>query len=103
MDVRLCTTDSVIGTGDATLADADIYASDASSTGLLNQLSSIRGVLSEADGRLIRINGAYPPGPPTDEVRTALISVRNHAVAGFEAITSRVGDAIHPPGPCFTT
>jgi hypothetical protein len=103
VDARLCTTDVVIGPAAASLADGDIYASDASSTGLLNQLSSVRGVLSEADGRLMRINGAYPPGPPSNEVRTALISVRSHAVAGFEAITGRLGDATHPPGPCFTT
>jgi hypothetical protein len=48
-------------------------------------------------------HGAYPPGPPSNEVRTALISVRSNAVAGFEAITGRLGDATHPPGPCFTT
>jgi hypothetical protein len=100
VDARLCTTDGIIGTGDASLADGDIYASDSSSTGLLNQLSSVRGVLSEANGRLVRIYGAYPPGPPTDEVRAELTAVRTHAVAGFDAIASRLGDAIHPPSPC---
>jgi hypothetical protein len=100
VDTRLCTTDGTIGTGDASLADGDVYASDSSSTGLLNQLSSVRGVLSEANGRLIRIYGAYPPGPPTDEVRAALTAVRTHAVAGFDAIANRLGDAIHPPSPC---
>lgn len=100
VDARLCTTDGVIGSGDASLADGDVYASDSSSTGLLNQLSSVRGVLSEANGRLIRIYGAYPPGPSVDEARAALVAVRSHAVAGFEAISSRLGDAIHPPSPC---
>jgi hypothetical protein len=100
VDARLCTTDGVIGTGDASLADGDVYASDSSSTGLLNQLSSVRGVLSEANGRLVRIYGAFPPGPPTDDVRAALTAVRTHAVAGFDAIASRLGDTIHPPSPC---
>jgi hypothetical protein len=100
VDARLCTTDGVIGTGDASLADGDVYASDSSSTGLVNQLSSVRGVLSEANGRLIRIFGAVPPGPPGDEARTALSAVRSHAVAGFDAIANRLGDTIHPPSPC---
>ena len=100
IDARLCTTDGVIGSGDASLADGDVYASDTSSTGLLNQLSSVRGVLSEANGRLVRIYGAVPPGPPGDEARAALTAVRTHAVAGFDAIAGRLGDAIHPPSPC---
>ncbi|MDP9227007.1 MAG: hypothetical protein M3P18_24820 [Actinomycetota bacterium] len=103
VDSRLCTQDAAIGQGDASLADGDVFAGDSSNTGLLNQLSSVRGVLAEANGRLVRIYGAFPPGPPVDEARTALIHVRNDAVAGFEAITARLGDAIHPPSPCFTT
>jgi hypothetical protein len=102
VDSLMCTQNAVIGTGDASLADADVFASDASSTGLLNQLSSVRGVASEANGRLFTIFGAHPPAP-IDEVRTALIGVRGDAIAGFEAITSRLGDAVHPPSPCFTT
>ena len=100
IDARLCTTDGIIGSGDASLADGDVYASDSSSNGLLNQLSSVRGVLSEANGRLVRIYGAVPPGPPGDEVRGALTAVRTHAVAGFDAIASRLGDDVHPPSPC---
>lgn len=103
VDSGLCTQDAVIGTGDASLADGDVFASDASSTGLLNQLSSVRGVASEANARLIRIYGSYPPGPPTVEARAALIAVRIDAVAGFEGITNRLGDAVFPPSPCFIT
>ena len=103
VDSRLCTQDAVIGTGDASLADGDVFASDTSSTGLVNQLSSVRAVASEANARLTRIYRSFPPGPPVDEARTALIAVRSHAVAGFEAITSRLGDAAVPPSPCFTT
>ena len=55
VDSRLCTQDGVFGQGDASLADGDAFATDASSTGLVNQLSSVRGVVSEANGRLIRI------------------------------------------------
>jgi hypothetical protein len=103
VDSRLCTQDAVIGTGDASLADGDVFASDTSSTGLVNQLSSVRAVASEANARLIRIYSSFPPGPPVDEVRTALLAVRSDAVAGFEAITSRIADAAFPPSPCFTT
>ena len=99
----MCTQDGVIGTGDASLVDGDAFASDTSSTGLVNQLSSVRAVGSEANARLIRIYGSFPPGPPTDEARTALIALRSDAIAGFEAITSRLGDAVFPPSPCFTT
>lgn len=102
IDNRICNTDGVIGSGDAALADSDAFAADASSTGILNQLSSVRGVIGEANGRLIRIYGVIPPGLPTAELRSALITVRGHAVADFEAIGSRLGDAIHPPSPCFT-
>jgi len=102
LDSRLCTQDGAIGQGDASLADGDLFASDTSSAGLLNQLSSVRVVASEANGRLIRIFVAIPPGPPVDQARTALIGVRTDAVAGYEAITARLGDANHPPSPCFT-
>ena len=102
LDSRLCTQDGAIGQGDASLADGDLFASDTSSTGLLNQLSSVRGVASEANGRLVRIYIAFPAGPPVDQARTALIGVRTDAVAGYEAITARLGDATHPPSPCFT-
>ena len=101
IDNSICNTDGVIGSGDASLADSDAFAADATSTGLLNQLSSVRSVLGEANGRLIRVIVSYPPSP-TDDLRSSLITVRGHAVAGFEAITGRLGDAIHPSPPCFT-
>lgn len=101
IDTQLCDQDGVIGTGDASLADGDIYASDVTATGLANQLGSVRAVVAEANGRLVRIAGAYPPGPPVREVQVALTDVRASSAAGFEAITDRLGDAIHPPSPCF--
>jgi hypothetical protein len=100
IDTQLCNTDGVIGSGDASLADGDVYASDTTATGLTNQLGSVRAVLAEANGRLVRIAGAYPPGPPTREVQAALAVVRISSTAGFEAITDRLGDAIHPPASC---
>lgn len=103
IDNRLCSTDGLIGSGDASLADADTFAGDATTTGLTNQLASVRGVLAEATGRLIRINGAYPPGPPVFEVDVALSAVRNTSVVGFDAIASRLGGGLHPPSPCHTT
>lgn len=103
VDARLCTQDAVIGLGDASLADGDVFASDISSTGLVNQLSSVRAVAAEANARLLRIYGAYPAGPPVDEARTALIAVRNDTVAAFVAITDRLGDAVFPASPCFTS
>jgi hypothetical protein len=102
IDTQLCNTDGVIGSGDASLVDGDVYASDVTATGLTNQLGSVRAVLAEANGRLVRIAGAYPAGPPVREVQAALTGVRASAAAGFEAITDRLGDAIHPPSPCFS-
>ncbi len=103
VDTQLCNTDGVIGSGDASLADGDVYASDVTATGLTNQLGSVRAVLAEANGRLIRIAGAFPAGPPVREVQAALTAVRASSAAGYEAITDRLGDAIHPPSPCFST
>jgi hypothetical protein len=103
IDTQLCNTDGVGGSGDASLSDGDLYASDTTATGLTNQLGSVRGVLAEANGRLVRIAGALPPGPPTHEVQTALSAVRASSAAGFEVITDRLGDAIHPPASCITT
>lgn len=103
IDARLCTQDGVIGSGDASLADGDVYASDTSSTGLVNQLASVRSVTTELNGRMIRILGALPPGPPVREVQDALLDVRFDATSGFDAITGRLGDSIHPPSPCVTT
>lgn len=100
IDAQLCNQDGVLGTGDASLADADAYATDSSSAGLVNQLGSVRGVVNEARGRLIRIAGAFPPGPPVREVQTALITVRSHAVLAFETAGDRIGDGFHPPSPC---
>ena len=102
VDTQLCNTDGVSGSGDASLADGDVYASDATATGLTNQLGSVRAVLAEATGRLVRIAGAFPAGPPVREVQDALTAVRASSAAGFEAITDRLGDAIHPPSPCFS-
>ena len=101
IDAQLCGQD-VIGSGDASLADSDVYAADATATGLTNQLGSVGRVLAEANGRLVRISASYPPGPPTDELHGALTAVRDSSVAGFEAITVSLGDAIHPPSPCFS-
>lgn len=100
IDSRLCNQDAILGSGDSSLADGDVYAGDPSSSGLLNQLGSVRRVLSEANGRLVRILGSHPPGP-IDEARSGLITVRASVVAGYEGITGRLGDGIHPPSPCF--
>jgi hypothetical protein len=102
IDAQLCSQD-VIGSGDASLADGDVYAADATATGLTNQLGSVSRVLAEANGRLVRISGAIPPGPPTDELHSALTAIRDSSVAGFDAITVSLGDAIHPPSPCSIT
>lgn len=103
IDTRSCTQDGVIGSGDASLADADTDASDTSATGLANQLGSVGRALMEANGRLVRIAGTLPPGPPVRDVLDALNAVRGDASAGFETITDRLGDAAHPPGPCFSS
>jgi len=100
IDAQLCNTDGVIGTADASLADGDVFASDLSTTGLDNQLTSVSRVLVEANGRLVRILGSHPPSPIAPDVQNAMSAVRGHAAAGFEAITNRLGDAIHPPSPC---
>ncbi len=103
IESRICTTDGVTGSGDASLADGDVYAADTSSSGLANQLASVRSVTGELNGRMIRIIGAMPPGPPVRPVSDAFVRVWLDAAAGFEAITVRLGDAIHPPSPCVTT
>jgi hypothetical protein len=103
IDAQLCNTDGVIGTGDASLADSDLFASDLSTTGLDNQLTSVSRVLAEANGRLVRILGSHPPSPIAPDVQNAMSAVRSHAVAGFDAISSRLGEAIHPPSPCSPT
>jgi hypothetical protein len=103
IDTRLCSQDATYGSGDASLADGDVFAEDRTSSGLTNQLGSVRIVLAEATGRLIRIVGAFPPGPPVQEVEDALIAVRHTAAAGFDAIAVRIGVDIHPPSPCHST
>jgi hypothetical protein len=100
IDTRLCTTDGVVGPGDASLADSDTFAGDTSASGLTNQLGSVRTVLAEANGRLVRIAGAFPPGPPVREIHDALTAVRHSAAVGFDAIAGRLGGAIYPPSPC---
>jgi hypothetical protein len=103
IDTRLCSQDATYGSGDASLADADVFAEDRTTTGLTNQLGSVRTVLTEANGRLIRIIGFLPPGPPTRELVDALTTVRQSSAAGFDAIAVRIGVDIHPPSPCHST
>jgi hypothetical protein len=103
IDTRLCSQDAAYGSGDASLADGDVFAEDQTASGLTNQLGSVRSVLSEANGRLIRIIGSFPPGPPTREIEDALTAVRHRSAAGFDAIAVRIGVEIHPPSPCHST
>ena len=103
IDTRLCSQDSTYGSGDASLADGDVFAEDRTASGLTNQLGSVRSVLSEANGRLIRVIGSFPPGPPTREIEDALTAVRHSSAAGFDAIAVRIGVEIHPPSPCHST
>jgi hypothetical protein len=103
IDTRLCSQDAAYGSGDASLADGDVFAEDQTASGLTNQLGSVRSVLSEANGRLIRIIGSFPPGPPTREIEDALTAVRHSSAAGFDAIAVRIGVEIHPPSPCHST
>ena len=102
VDAEICTQDGMFGTGGSNLADSDVFAGDGTTAGLINQLGSVRFVLSEANGRLIRIGGAYPAGPPVREVEEALTAVRNGAAAGFDAIAARLGRDLYPPSPCHT-
>ena len=103
IDNRLCSQDGIIGPGDASLADSDVFAADQTKTGLTNQLSAVRTVLAEGTGRLVRIGGNYPPGPPTFELDEALSAVRNSSAAGYDAIAVRLGGNLHPPSPCHST
>ena len=103
IDTRLCSQDSTYGSGDASLADGDVFAEDRTASGLTNQLGSVRSVLSEANGRLIRVIGSFPPGPPTREIEDALTAVRHSSAVGFDAIAVRIGVDIHPPSPCHST
>ena len=103
IDTRLCSQDATYGSGDASLADGDVFAEDRTASGLTNQLGSVRSVLSEANGRLIRIIGSFPPGPPSAEIEDALTAVRHSSAAGFDAIAVRIGVDIHPPSPCHST
>jgi hypothetical protein len=103
IDSRLCSQDATYGAGDASLADADVFAEDRTSAGLTNQLGSVRTVLGEANGRLIGIIGFFAPGPPVRELEDALTAVRQSSAAGFDAIAVRIGTDIHPPSPCHGT
>lgn len=103
IDTRLCSQDATYGSGDASLADGDVFAEDRTTSGLTNQLDSVRGVLSEANGRLVRIIGSIPPGPPTLELDAALTAVRHTSAVGFDAIAVRIGGDEHPPSPCHNT
>lgn len=102
IDTRLCSQDATYGSGDASLADGDVFAEDRTTSGLTNQLGSVRTVLAEANGRLIRIIGSYPPGPPTRELEDAVTAVRHSSAAGFDAIAVRIGLDIHSPSPCHS-
>ncbi len=102
IDSRLCNTDGGIGVGDASLADSDAFAGDLTTSGLTNQLGSVRTVLAEATGRLVRIGGAFPPGPLVRELDVALSAVRHGAAAGYDAIAVRIDGGFHPPSPCHT-
>lgn len=103
IDTRLCSQDATYGSGDASLADGDVFAEDRTTTGLTNQLGSVRTVLAEATGRLIRVIGWFPSGPPVREIEDALMAVRHSSAAGFDAIAVRIGGDIHPPSPCHST
>jgi hypothetical protein len=103
IDTRLCFQDATYGSGDASLADGDVFAEDSTSSGLTNQLGSVRTVLAEANGRLVRVIGSMPSGPPVAELVDALTAVRHSASAGFDAIAVRLGGDIHPPSPCHGT
>jgi len=103
IDTRLCSQDATYGSGDSSLADGDVFAEDRTTTGLTNQLGSVRTVLAEATGRLIRVIGSMPPGPPVREIENALMAVRHSSAAGFDAIAVRIGGDIHPPSPCHST
>jgi hypothetical protein len=103
IDSRLCSQDATYGSGDASLADGDVFAEDRTSSGLANQLGSVRTVLAEANGRLVRVIGSMPPGSPTREIEDALMAVRHSSAAGFDAIAVRIGGDIHPPSPCHST
>jgi hypothetical protein len=102
IDTRLCSQDGTYGSGDASLADGDVFAEDLTTSGLTNQLGSVRTVLAEANGRLVRIIGSIPAGPPTFELDAALSAVRHTSAAGFDAIAVRLGGDMHPPSPCHT-
>lgn len=102
IDTRLCSQDGTYGSGDASLADGDVFAEDLTTSGLTNQLGSVRTVLAEANGRLVRIIGSIPPGSPTFELDAALSAVRHTSAAGFDAIAVRIGGDIHPPSPCHS-
>jgi hypothetical protein len=103
IDTRLCSQDATYGSGDASLADGDVFAEDRTTSGLTNQLGSVRTVLAEANGRLIRIIGSIPSGLPARELELALAAVRHTSAAGFDAIAIRLGVDIHPPSPCHST
>lgn len=100
IDSQLCTLDGAVGSGDASLADDDVFAADGTTTGLTNQLGSVRTVLAEANGRLVRIIGSFPEGHPPSPIVEGLTAVRASSTAGFDAIAVRIGGAIHPPSPC---
>jgi hypothetical protein len=86
------------GPGDAVITDADAYAVDMSTNGILNQLASITTVLGNADDRLGGIR--YPsPGPPNDPEAAALSALALAISDGGSAAADWLG-IFWPPNPC---
>jgi hypothetical protein len=86
------------GPGDAVITDADAYAADISTNGILNQLASIATVLGNADDRLggIRVPN---PGPPEAPEAAALNALALAIADGGSAAADWLGTE-YPPNPC---
>ena len=106
--VAVCNGRPIVGTGAATISDADGYATDTSQTGIARQVGSIATVLTNADRRLGRIfvppNPIYPePGPPGAPTLAALGSLFVAVSEGDEALAEWLGvppNPVYPPNPC---
>lgn len=86
------------GPGDAVITDADAYAADMSTNGILNQLASIATVLGNADDRLGGIR-MPSPGPPTTPEDAALAELAAAVDPGGLAAADWLG-TFWPPNPC---
>lgn len=96
----VCSARPIDGAARTTIADADLYATDMTATGLAYQLISIATVLGSADARLGVI---YPsPGPATAPVEAALHSLYEAISAGGEVAGALVypDGVAWPPNPC---